>query len=151
MSFTTYKNNAYNFSEATDASGLGDMQVAVTNGQGRAALPFEILLQAVAPFYCGEVRDPDGIANGASGRINIEHRRTIRTAQIDPADTFVVDAEVYFQPGGAGAAGKIVDLASKAAGSIKYGRVVAFGGVATAHTWLEIRPYAYDPARALEV
>lgn len=151
MAFTEYVNNAYDFSEATDGTGLGDMQVQLTNGQGRTALPFEILLQAVAPFYCGEVREAGSIADSATGRINIEHRRVIRTAQIDIDATFAVDAEVYFQPGGAGAAGEIRTLATKTAGSIKFGRVTAFGGTGGAHTWLEIRPYAYDDSMALEV
>jgi len=151
MAMTEVKNNAYDFSEATDGTGLGDMQVLATNTQGRDALPFEILMQSTAPFYCGEIREADGIANSASGRVNIEHRRVIRTAQILTTATFADKVEVYFQPGGAGAAGQIVPLANKAAGSIKFGRVVAFGGSAGAHTWLEIRPYAYSDVRVLEI
>lgn len=152
MTFTEYKVNAYDFSEVTDGIGLGDAQPAITNNEGRTVLPYEIALQhgAGEPFYCGEVREADGIADAAVGRINIEHRRVIRTSQIEVTDTFAVDAEVFFHPGGAGAAGAIVDTASKAAGDIAYGRVTAIGGTGGAHTYLEIRPYEYDSARILE-
>jgi hypothetical protein len=150
MAFTVYKNNTWDFSEMTEGAG-GDTQPLMTNGEGRVLEPFEIVLDSVGPLYCGEVREADGIAIAGKGRINIEHRRVIRTAQIEVTDTFVVGAKVYFSPGGAGAAGKIVDAASKAAGDIEFGVCEGFGGVATAHTYIEVRPYAYDESRVLEV
>jgi len=150
MAFTVYKNNEQNFSEITEGAG-GDTQPLITNVEGRAIDPFEILMAATTPFYVGEVREPDGIAIAGEGRINIEHRRVIRTEQMVAADTFVVDAKVYFHPGGAGAAGAIVDAASKAAGDIEFGICTGFGGAATAHTYIEVRPYAYDESRVLEV
>ncbi len=150
MAFSEVKNNTWDFSEVTDGGG-GDIQPLMTNGEGRALDPFEIVLDSVFPFFCGEVREPDGIAIAALGRINIEHRRVIRTAQIEVTDTFVVKAVVYFHPGGAGAAGLIVDLAGKAAGDIEYGVCEGFGGAGGAHTYIDVRPFAYDESRILEV
>ena len=150
MSFTEYNYNEYDFSEVTDGTGLGDAQPLVTNGEGRDALPFEIILNSAEPYYCGEIRDADGIADTESGRINIEHRRVIRTSQILTTATFAVGDKVYFKPGGSGAAGQIVDAANKAAGSIEFGFCEGFGGSAGAHTYIEVRPLAYDASRALE-
>lgn len=150
MAFTEVKANLYDFSEVTEGAG-GDTQPLMTNGEGRKLEPFEIVLDSVFPFYCGEVREQDGIAIGALGRLNIEHRRIIRTAQIEVTDTFVVKAVVYFHPGGAGAAGKIVDLAGKAAGDIEYGTCEGFGGAGGAHTYIDVRPFAYNESRVLEV
>ena len=147
MAFSEVKNNTWDFSEVTDGGG-GDIQPLMTNGEGRALDPFEIVLDSVAPFYCGEVREPDGIAIAALGRINIEHKRVIRTAQIEVTDTFVVKAIVYFHPGGAGAAGTIVDTG--VAGDIEYGICEGFGGSGGAHTYIDVRPFAYDVSRALE-
>jgi len=149
MAYTVVKPNAYNFSELTE-SGKGDTQPLITNTEGRTALPFEIILQATAPFYCGEIREYDGIADDGTGRIEIAEDRVIRTEQMEATDTFVVGAEVFFHPGGSGAAGKIVDTASKLAGDIAFGRCEGFGGAATAHTYIDVRPYAFDSARALE-
>ena len=147
MSFTQAEQNAYNFSEVTGGA-RGDRQPLITNGEGRTVLPFEIVLNSVAPYYCGEVREYNGIANGAQGRVNIDHNRVIRTEQIEITDTFVVGAKVYFLPGGAGAAGKIVD--ASATGAIEFGVCEGFGGSAGAHTYIDVRPYAYDEGRALE-
>jgi hypothetical protein len=152
MAWTVYKYNDYDFSEATDRTGLGDNQPLVTNGQGRAFTPMEIVLNSAAPFYCGEVREAGGIADGASGRISIEHRGKIRTSQIDKdAAAIAVGDEIFFQPGGAGAPGELRPAATKAAGSIKFGRVEGVGGTSGAYEWLEVRPYAFDSERALEV
>jgi hypothetical protein len=153
MGFTEAEVNSYGFSEVTDGTGLGDAQPQITNGEGRAVENYEIVLQhgAGEPLYCGEVREYGGIANGAVGRINIEHRRVIRTSQIDKdAAAIAVDDEVYFQPGGSGAAGEIRPASTKAAGSIKFGRVTAVGGTGGAYTWLEIRPYSYESSRTVE-
>ena len=150
MAFTEVKQNLYDFSEVTESGG-GDEQPLMTNGEGRALEPFEIVLDSVAPFYCGEVREADGIAIAGIGRIKNAADRVIRTAQITITDTFVVKAVVYFHPGGAGAAGTIIDLASKAAGDIEFGICEGFGGSAGAHTYIDVRPFAYDSARVLEV
>ena len=144
MAMVEVKNNAYDFSEKTDGGSPGDTQPLITNGQGRAFLPFEIVLNSAAPFYCGEVREAGGIADTATGRININHNRVIRTNQF--SGTIAAGVEVYFQPGGAGAAGAIVPIAGKSAGSIKFGRCE---GVGTG--WVEIRPYAFSDVRILEI
>jgi len=157
MAFIEADVNEYGFSEVTDGTALGDAQPEITNGEGRTVLPYEIVLQhdTGEPFYCGEVREYDGIADGADGRINIEHRRVIRTSQIKKdATAYAVDGEVFFHPGGSGAAGYLVATADKAAGDIAFGRITkaadSIGGTSGAYTYLEVRPYAYDPSRALE-
>lgn len=150
MTMAEVKVNEYDFSEVTDGVGLGDAQPQIKNTEGRTVLPYEIVMQGTAPFYCGEVREYDGIVDDGLGRINIEHRRVIRTSQIKKdTTTFAVDAEVFFSPGGSGAAGVIVD-ADVAAGDIAFGRITAVGGGTGAYTYLEIRPYAFDSARILE-
>lgn len=150
MAFVQAEQNEQNFSEKTEGAG-GDTQVLVNNVEGRAIDPFEILMAASFPFYIGEVRDADGIAIAGTGLVNIEHRRVIRTEQMEVTDTFVAGEKVYFSPGGAGVAGLIIDLASKGAGDIEYGTCEGFGGSAGAHTYIEVRPYAYDEGRILEV
>ena len=150
MAFIIANENEYGFSEITEGGG-GDVQPLITNSEGRTVLPFEIVLQGTFPFYCGEVREYNGIADSSQGRINIEHRRVIRTKQMEATDTFVVGAKVYFSPGGAGAAGLIIDEASKSAGDIEYGVCEGFGGSAGAHTYIDVRPFAYDESRVLEV
>lgn len=150
MAFIVADENVHDFSEVTDGAG-GDRQVELTNGDGRDWDAFEIVMNPAAPFYVGEVRKYNGIADTESGRVKIDHNRVIRTAQIEVTDTFVVEAEVFFRPGTGSVAGFIVDTASKLAGDIKFGRVTGFGGAATAHTYLEVRPYAFDEARILEV
>lgn len=149
MSFTEVQENEYNFSELTEGGG-GDVQPEITNGEGRALLPFEIVMNAAAPYYVGEVREADGIAIAGSGRVCIDDRRVIRTEQIEATDTFVVGATVYFHPGGSSEAGTIIDAASVASGDMAYGICEGFGGEAAAHTYIDVRPFAFDPDRALE-
>jgi hypothetical protein len=156
MAFVQAEVNDYAFSEVTDGVGLGDKQVKVINTEGRTILNYEIMMQATAPFYCGELRKYGGLIDDGLGYINIEHRRIIRTKQIKTdTTTFTAGEEVYFQPGGASAAGVIVNATDKAAGSIKFGRITkadnSIGGSTGAYTYLEIRPYAYDDSRILEV
>lgn len=150
MAFTEAQVNTWDFSEVTEGGG-GDIQPEITNGDTRDYDPFEIVLNGAAPFYVGEVRDADGILASASGRVNIDSRRVIRTKQMEATDTFVVGAVVYFHPGGNSAAGVIVDLASKLAGDIEFGICEGFGGAATAHTYIDVRPFAYESDRILEV
>lgn len=81
----------FSFEEAR----LGVTQVEVTNDLGYAVVHLELVL---INGYFGEVRDFDGIADGARGLINLDDEREIRTKQIDTGDTFVLDAPVYFNP-----------------------------------------------------
>lgn len=133
MAFTEYNVNSYSFSENTES----DVQVLVTNNLGRAVLDREIVN---LDGYIGEVVEYGGIANSATGRININHERTIRTAQMTATDTFVVGQPVYFLSGGSGAAGSL--RATNEAGSVAYGKCIGFGGTGGAHTYVEVRPYA---------
>ena len=106
----------YNFEE----SPLGSNQLLVKNEEGRTVEHLELILASKA---FGEVLEFDGIVDDAYGMINIDDKREIRTTQIDTADTFVVGAAVYFDPGAASAAGKLVDTSGSgnvAVGTITY-------------------------------
>ena len=81
----------YNFHE----SEVDIDQVLVDNGSGGDFVHLELVL---LDTLFGEVLEFDGIADGASGLININSKRKISTTQVDIGDTFVVGAPVYFHP-----------------------------------------------------
>ena len=126
--------NVYDFSEVT----LNDKQVLVPNAQGRTVLMAELVY---LNGYFGDVTDQDGIATAASGNININSERKIRTEQITITETFVVDATLWFQTGGAGAAGVLLDSDPGSGTRVAVGVITGFGGTAGAHTYVEFRPY----------
>ena len=126
--------NVYDFSEVT----LSDKQVLVPNAQGRTVLFAELVY---LNGYFGDVTDQDGIATGSSGNININSERKIRTEQITITETFVVDATLWFQTGGAGAAGVLLDADPGSGTRVAVGVITGFGGTAGAHTYVEFRPY----------
>jgi hypothetical protein len=125
--------NVYDFSEAT----LNDKQVLVPNAQGRTVLFAELVY---LNGYFGDVTDQDGIATAESGNININSERKIRTEQITITETFVVDATLWFQSGGAGAAGVLLDSDPGSGTRVAVGVITGFGGTAGAHTYVEFRP-----------
>jgi len=98
----------YNFEESQE----NVSQVEVVNDLGYAVKHLELVL---INGYFGEVREFDGIANGAAGKINIDDKRLIGTTQIDLADVFVLDAPVYFH-----VANKVLEVTS-AAGNVFVG------------------------------
>lgn len=134
------KVNAYNWSEVTES----DNQVTIINTSGRAYTNREIVNEG---RYVGEVREYNGIANGASGKINIEERRKIRTSQIEITDSFVVGQLIYFLSGGAGAPGEL--RATPVAGSVPVGFCTEEGGGAGTHTYIEFRPFDQDGESAI--
>lgn len=132
MSMTKYK---YNYDLAIRE--VGD-QVTVTNNLGRTAIYGEIVL--LNGMY-GIVMAPDGIANGATGRIYVLQPDTlISTAQINAVSTFVAGAAIYFKAGGSSAAGTIED--SAAGGAVAIGTIESAGGEAEAQTYVVFRPYS---------
>jgi hypothetical protein len=133
MAFTEYNENSYDFSEITE----NDKQILVTNNLGRTALAREIVY---LDGYIGEVMEYGGIADSATGRINIDPERTVRTAQMEATDTFVSGQNVYFLSGGSSAAGEV--RATPEAGSVPYGKCIGFGGTGGAHTYVEVRPFS---------
>lgn len=133
MSFEEVKPNENNMSEVT----LSDKQPLVTNNLGRLAEPFEFVL---LDGYFGEVRKYGGIADSATGRINIDSDRTVRTEQIESTDTFTVGNILYYTPGGSSAAGKLVD--TPVAGSIPVGIITEEEGSGGAQTSVTFRPFA---------
>ena len=90
----------FNFEEVL----VDSNQVLVQNTEGRTVEHLELVL---CEKYFGEVCEFDGIADDAYGMININHNRLIETTQIAVGDTFVLGEPVYFDPGGAGAAGEL--------------------------------------------
>ena len=93
---------------------LGVTQVEVANDLGYDVVHLELVL---INGYFGEVREFDGIANGARGIINTDDEREIRTRQIDTGGTFVLDSPLYFNP-----TTKVLEDAS-AAGNVAVGIV----------------------------
>lgn len=135
MSFMQADINEYNFSEVTES----DKQVLVTNNLGRAVLQFELVY---LDGYFGEVRDYGGIANGATGYININADRKIRTEQVEATTTFTVGSPVYFVSGGSSAAGKLYGVATL--GGYPVGTVISEEGTSGAQTAVEFRPKAQN-------
>jgi hypothetical protein len=133
MTMTAVKSNVHNFSELTE----NDVQILVTNNLGRTINWGEFVFLG---GYFGEVREYDGIANGATGYININPNRIIKTQQVEATDTFTAGNDLYFLPGGSSAAGKLTD--SSAAASVKIGRILSEEGTGGAQTAVTFRPYA---------
>lgn len=132
MSMTTYD---YNYDLAFRE--VGD-QATVTNNLGRTALYGEIV--SLDGMY-GIVMDPDGIANGATGRIYVLQPDTlISTAQINAVSTFVAGAAIYFKAGGSSAAGTLED--SAAGSAVAIGTIESAGGDAEEQTYVVFRPYS---------
>ncbi len=122
------------FSELT----IHDDQPIVINTLGRTAQQMEyVFLEG----YHGNVMRYSGIADGAQGHININHRRTIRTTQIDSQTTFITGSELWFVSGGSTAAGQFTGTDPGSGDRIAAGRITGFGGSAGAHTYVEFRPY----------
>lgn len=126
--------NAYGFTELT----LSDKQPLVANAEGRTVLFAELVY---LDGYFGDVTDQDGIANSASGRINIDSDRTIRTEQIEVTDTFTIGNELWFASGGAGAAGKLVDADPGSGTRVAVGIITGETGTGGAQTSVSFRPY----------
>lgn len=90
MAMTEAKIN-YNFHENFIDVDL----ILITNSSGVAYIHLQLVYE---DGYFGEVREFDGIANGATGYINIYSKRKITTTQIDTGDTFVLYDPLYFNP-----------------------------------------------------
>ena len=125
--------NDFNFSQVTK----NDKQPVITNNLGRATTIAELVFLS---GYFGDVVEQDGIANAATGRINIDSDRIIRTEQMEATDTFVAGNTIWFVAGGAGAAGTLED--ANTGTDYAAGIITGFGGTAGAHTYVEFRPFA---------
>jgi hypothetical protein len=132
MAFTQAYQNVYGFSEVTES----DKQVLVTNNLGRTVLEGELVY---LNGYFGNVVEYGGIANGLTGRININAERIIRTKQIEATDTFVATGTMWFVSGGSGAAGKLVDAVE--AGAVAVGIITEEEGTGGAQTAVGFRPF----------
>lgn len=137
----------YNFDFQIRENGA---QAVVTNNLGRTALFGELVYLG---GYVGYVAEPDGIANGASGRIQLlDPEVEVSTAQVEATDTFTAGNVLYFTPGGSSAAGKLVD--APADGSVPVGKITGAFGSAGAQTAVKFRPFPSSealPGAALKV
>ena len=125
--------NLFDFSEIS----VNDKQPVITNNLGRAATIAELVYLG---GYFGDVVEQDGIANGATGRINIDSDRIIRTEQMEATDTFTVGNTIWFVAGGAGAAGVLED--TNIGTDYAAGIITGSGGTGGAQTFVEFRPFA---------
>jgi len=133
MSMTVYDYN-YNLSIRE----VGD-QVTVTNNLGRTAIYGEIV--NLNGMY-GIVMDPDGIENGATGRMYVLQPDTlISTAQINKNSDFVAGATIYFKAGSSSAAGTLEDDSAGGV-AVAIGTIESAKGDAGAHTSVSFRPYS---------
>lgn len=139
MAFTQADVNEYNFSEVKS----NDKQALVTNGLGRTALQYELVYLG---GYFGEVLEYGGIANGATGYVNFDSNRVIRTQQIEATTTFTVGSKVYFVPGGSSAAGKLYGV--ETLNGFPVGVCIEEEGTGGAQTSVTFRPYAQNNADA---
>ncbi len=127
--------NEFDFSEVS----INDKQPVITNNLGRATTIAELVYLG---GYFGDVVEQDGIANAATGRINIDSDRIIRTEQIEATDTFTVGNTLWFVSGGAGAAGTLEDADPGSGTRVAVGIITAEGGTGGAQTFVEFRPFA---------
>jgi len=134
MSFTEVKPNLYNFSEVSES----DKQVLVTNNLGRDVVYGEFVY---LDGYFGEVREYGGIVNGATGYININADRKIRTEQVEATDAFTAGSTLWFVSGGSGAAGKFVDADPGSGTRLGCGIITGEEGTGGAQTAVEFRPF----------
>lgn len=134
MSFTQAGVNDYNFSEVTES----DKQVLVTNNLGRTAKYGELVY---LDGYFGEVREYGGIANGATGRININADRIIRTQQVEATDTFTKGSTLWFVSGGSSAAGTLEDADPGTGTRYACGIITDEEGTGGAQTAVSFRPF----------
>lgn len=86
--------NAYNFTEKKQ---FGEpVAVEVTNNTTRTVLFGETVF---FDGWIGNVMEQDGIAAGASGKIDVNPNRHVSMNQVDAADTFAAgDNPIYFLP-----------------------------------------------------
>ena len=124
--------NAYNFTEIKD----NDTQPLVTNNLGRDVVMGEFVSLG---GYFGEVVEQDGIANGETGRIEVKADREVRSEQVEATDTFTAGNTLYFEPGGSGAAGTLVDTATGT--TVAIGIITGEEGTGGAQTAVSWRPF----------
>ena len=125
--------NDFDFSQVTE----NDKQPVITNNLGRDTTIAELVYLG---GYFGDVVEQDGIANAATGRINIDSDRIIRTEQMEATDTFTVGNTIWFVSGGAGAAGTLED--ANTGTDYAAGIITGSGGTGGAQTFVEFRPFA---------
>ena len=135
MAFTEYDPANYNFAEREKGGSLR----LVTNNLGRAVEKHEFVY--LGGFF-GEVADTDGIANGASGYIDIAADRSVTTEQVDAASTFAAGNTLYFEGGGSSAAGKLTSIVT--ATTIPVGKIVSEQGTGGAQTSVEFIPFVQN-------
>ena len=130
MAFTEKVRGTYGFHEQT----LSDRTFLVKNETGRTVLQNELVI--IGGVF-GNVLEHKGIEDGASGLVNINSDRTIKTAQLADGATFTVGGVVY---GVAGDSTNPVGLTHTGGGNTAVGRVIEIDP-ATPQRYVVFRPF----------
>jgi len=131
MAFTEKVRGTYGFHEQT----LSDRTFLVKNETGRTVLQHELV---IINGVFGNVLEHKGIANGASGLVNINNDRTIKTAQLHAGTAnFTVGGTVYAI---AGDTTNPVMLTHSSAGNTAVGRVIEIDPAST-QAYVVFRPF----------
>lgn len=122
----------HNFTEKK----LGEKQVLVTNGTARDWDQYEIVF---AGGFIGEVTDPDGIAAGESGYINVDPDRVFSTDQVNASDSFTEgNVGVFFDPQDGSGAGEF--RAATNAAYVAFSAQIVSDGSSGTPKYLELKP-----------
>jgi len=131
MAFTEKVRGTYGFHEQT----LSDRTFLVKNETGRTVLQHELV---IINGVFGNVLEHKGIANGASGLVNINNDRTIKTAQLHAGTAnFTVGGTVYAI---AGDTTNPVMLTHSSEGNTAVGRVIEIDP-ASPQAYVVFRPF----------
>jgi len=111
----------------------------VTNNLGRTVAYKELVY--LGGFF-GSVEELNGIANGASGYIDIAADREISTNQVATGATFTAGNTLLFESGGSSAEGTLTSIASATA--IPVGKITGEFGTGAAQTGVKFIPFAQN-------
>lgn len=111
----------------------------VTNNLGRTAAYKELVYLG---GLFGSVEEFNGIANGASGYIDIAADREISTTQVATGATFTAGNTLLFEGGGAGAEGTLTSIAT--ATTVPVGKITGEFGTGAAQTGVKFIPFVQN-------
>lgn len=132
--------NAYNFTEKRHPGGGSPVDVIVTNGTTRTVLFGETVF---LNGWIGNVMEQDGIAAGATGRIDVNPDRNISMNQVDITDTFAANKNpIYFLPQTNTVVGQFKDTSASGLVTFK-GEVIGSAPGATP-AYIEFKPPYQD-------
>lgn len=130
--------NAYNFTEKKFPGGGSPVDVLITNGTTRTMKLGETVFVS---GWVGNVMEQDGIAAGATGRIDVNPNRHVSMNQVDTADTFAAGKNpIFFLPQTNSAVGQWKDTDATGLVSVK-GEVIGTAPIVGATpAYIEYKP-----------